>query len=458
LVAALLVVGAIAYLPALGGVFTFDDYHWILENPHLGDVTTYGWQRRPVTLLTFAANLFAHGPQPLGFHLVNIGLHLANAVLVFILVRHVLPARPGRQWAAAAGAALFLLHPAQTEAVTYVAGRATSLMTFWLLVAHLSALRIPNGRRWVALSMTAFALAVGAKEVALIYPVLLTAWYAVGGRPFGMSVRAALPHWIATLCLVVAMGLHTGYRSLAAEAIDGGRVAASPLARLENRLGLGFCFNYGAPRSDSCVATRLEGVSGLTRVLVFPWTTNLDHGRRAVRGVDVAIAAIAAGAIVAGLRSATVSTAVGSVWIVAALLPTGLLVVRSDPVADRLLYLPMVGIAIAASGAVLSAMGRVPPSSVAASGAVVLLALAALTSARNVQYRSEVAIWEDAVRKAPHNPRARVNLAYAYELRDDLDAAEREYKEASRLSPGLRWADAGLRAVRDRRVSLRRRH
>jgi hypothetical protein len=170
------------------------------------------------------------------------------------------------------------------------------------------------------------------------------------------------------------------------------------------------------------------------------------------------VAAIAAGAIAAGLRSATVSAAVGSVWIVAALLPTGLLVVRSDPVADRLLYLPMVGIALAASGAVLSAMGRVPRAVVAASGAIVLLALAALTSARNVQYRSEVAIWEDAVRKAPRNARARVNLAYAYELSDELDAAEREYKQASRLSPGLRWADAGLRAVRDRRVSLRRRH
>ena len=60
-------------------------------------------------------------------------------------------------------------------------------------------------------------------------------------------------------------------------------------------------------------------------------------------------------------------------------------------------------------------------------------------------------MWEDAVRKAPSNPRARVNLGYAYELAGDLDKAEQEYRSAQALSPGLRWAELGLLAIGTKR-------
>src|SRR5262245_25798937 len=74
-IVALLAVGLIVYLPALWGVFTFDDYPWILHNSRLEALDP--WQRRPVTLLTFAANLHVAGLDPVDFHLVNIALHLA---------------------------------------------------------------------------------------------------------------------------------------------------------------------------------------------------------------------------------------------------------------------------------------------------------------------------------------------------------------------------------------------
>ncbi|MEZ5331332.1 MAG: hypothetical protein R2991_04615 [Thermoanaerobaculia bacterium] len=71
------------------------------------------WQRRPVTLLTFAANLRLGGTQPVGFHAVNIALHLANTALVYLLIRRpgVEGRPPARPRTAAAGAAVFLLHP-----------------------------------------------------------------------------------------------------------------------------------------------------------------------------------------------------------------------------------------------------------------------------------------------------------------------------------------------------------
>ncbi len=456
----LVVAGLAAYLPALAGVFTFDDYPWILHNSHVGDLSSYGWQRRPITLLTFAANLALHGPNPVGFHVINIALHLANTVLVFLLLRKSVLRAAEHPWIAAIGAAVFLLHPAQTEAVTYISGRATSLMTFWLLVTHLAAIRSQEDthKGWTAISVGAVALAVASKEIAIAYPAIWIGWLVAGrGQSLRASARAALPHLVAAACLGLVMVTHPGYRQLLGEAVDTGRTARSPLARLENRLGLGFCFNYGLPRMESCLAARVEGLAGLVGVVVLPQQTSIDHGRRPFGPQDVLVVGILAAAAVRALRTAPSGLAAGTAWIVAALLPTHLLAVRSDPVADRLLYLPMVGIGLIASSGAATIRTRVARSPLVIVGSAVLLALAVLTLVRNTQYQSEVALWEDAVRKAPHNARARVNLGYAYELSGDLDKAEHEYRSALDLNPQMRWADEGLRAVRAKRNEVERR-
>jgi hypothetical protein len=84
---------------------------------------------RPLLKLSYAAN-WVLGPGPLGFHLFNLVCHAANALMVWLLLRRWLPAlAPRLEMSAAAAftaALLFALHPAQTEAVTYVAGRSTS--------------------------------------------------------------------------------------------------------------------------------------------------------------------------------------------------------------------------------------------------------------------------------------------------------------------------------------------
>ncbi len=207
---ALLVAGLVAYLPALWGVFVFDDYPWIVYNAGLDPSAFEFWQRRPVTLLTFAANLYVAGPNPAGFHVVNIALHLANGVLVYLLVGRMVPRAASVPAIAAVAAAIFLLHPAQTGAVSYVSGRATSLMTFWLLIAHLAAMRRLESpaRRWTVLSLGALVLAVGTKETALVYPALWIGWLVFGkGLAFGRSVRLAAPHLlVAAVLLAVERG------------------------------------------------------------------------------------------------------------------------------------------------------------------------------------------------------------------------------------------------------------
>lgn len=451
---AVLLSGLLVYLPALWGVFVFDDYPWILYNTRL-DVSTFDfWQRRPVTLLTFAANLYFAGPNPAAFHVVNIALHLTNGVLVYILVGRVVPRSMTTPAIAALGMAIFLLHPAQAGAVSYISGRGTSLMTMWLLISHLAAVRglEKPARCCSVISLVAFVLAVGSKETALVYPAMWIAWLVFGkGLPLFRSLRLAVPHVLVAALLLGSMVLHPGYRSLLAEAVAAGQLAITPAGQVEQRLGMGFCFNDGKPREDSCIARRVESVAGLTRFLFMPGTISIDPGRRAVGVADLFTVALVAVAAWTALSMRPGAVAAGVAWLITALLPTSILLVRSDPVADRLLYLPMAGIAliIAAVAGRVGKRAMTPAALVCIS--TVLLGLALLTLQRNVQYQSELALWQDAVTKNADNPRAHVNLAYAYEMRGEFDQATSEYHAALGLRPGLRWAEQGLLRVQLKR-------
>ena len=94
----------------------------------------FGWgilrlmQTRPLTYITFHWNYLASGAMPWGFHLVNLLLHAGNAVLVLLIGRRML--RESLAWLAAA---LFAIHPLQTQAVNYIFERATLLATMALV-------------------------------------------------------------------------------------------------------------------------------------------------------------------------------------------------------------------------------------------------------------------------------------------------------------------------------------
>jgi hypothetical protein len=145
------------------------------------------------------------------------------------------------------------------------------------------------------------------------------------------------------------------------------------------------------------------------------------------------------------------AVAAGTAWLIAALLPTSLLLVRSDPVTDRLLYLPMVGIALVVA-AVAGRLGRksISPAAKVCAG-LVLSGLALLTWERNVLFQSEMALWQDAVIKNSSNPRAHVNLGYTFEMNGEFERAGSEYRLALDLQPGLRWAEQGLWRVQLKR-------
>lgn len=204
----------------------WDDLDWISNNPRVHEFSVdnvKSWLTentlagiglksnyyRPFLFATFTANYVLHGDNPVGYHLVNNVLHAGNAVLVFLLLLVALKKR----WPAFLVALLFAVHPLQTEAVTYIAGRGDPLNVFWMLVSLLILRKIyerPEKKtRWYLLSGATLVLAILSRETAIIFPFLAMV-YAVAfletGR-FWQAIRGAFVKTIPHFLIVFVYGI-----------------------------------------------------------------------------------------------------------------------------------------------------------------------------------------------------------------------------------------------------------
>jgi len=190
----LVILAAVAVLPymnSLGNGFHWDDYHHVLENPAIRDPgsiprfftdpSTFsrdpGIQMyRPLLMVTYALNYAAGGDQGWGYHLVNIGLHLLVTLLLHRLLLMLLPCPVGRGPAFAA-AALFAVHPINSQAVNYVSSRSVLLAAALLLLGLVLSLagRSPGRRLLLLPAAVSFFLALLSKSTAIVATPLLRA-------------------------------------------------------------------------------------------------------------------------------------------------------------------------------------------------------------------------------------------------------------------------------------------
>ncbi len=189
LVAGLIVIGFFIYAFNLANPLFWDDDEWIKGNvfvhsfSYLKEIFTQNVEAgfglnsnyyRPMLLLSFAFNYVIHGIAPFGYHLVSNGFHIANGVLIFLLLAGFLSPR-----ASFIAALLFLIHPAQTEAVTYISGRGDPLSVFFMLLGLWAFTKYYySKKRLFAISFLLFAiLAILSRETAILFPLLLMIFY-----------------------------------------------------------------------------------------------------------------------------------------------------------------------------------------------------------------------------------------------------------------------------------------
>ncbi len=432
----LAIVAFIAYLPSFAGVFQFDDYNVIVNYP-----TVHSWQAlldragggvRPLLKASYALN-WTLGPGEFGFHLFNIAAHALNAVLLYAIGSRLCARWFGEgesdraRGVALIAALLFALHPAQTEAVTYISGRSSSLMASFYLGALLVYLR---GGHW-AVSTLLFVLALATRETAATLPAALLLCELCGRDRRGRKafwkdvLRRQSAHWAVLVAGTVVVLLHPRYFEL---------------------------LSYGFTQRDvgGNLLTQVGGISYLISRLVGLRGYNIDPALLPLAGWNVELgvqAALLAALLALGVASVRSRPwiAFGILWFFLQLAPTNSIVPRLDVANDRQLYLAGWGLFLGLSAQVSSSRPRAAPARAVLG---VLLALCALSCvARQLDYASEIALWESSVREAPWNARAHNNLGYAYYLAGRIDDAEREYRSALILRPGYGKARFNLKAL-----------
>ena len=426
-----------AYASSFAGGFQFDDFNVIVREA--GAQSPAAWWAsqpgiRPLLKLSYALNRAS--PFGLaGFHAVNLLIHLGNTWLVAALLQRLVPAARDHAGDAAApallGALVFALHPVQTEAVTYLSGRSTSLAAFFALASIVLWLQGQDEpeRRWLRLaSLLSFVAALACKEYVAVVPLALLLCAATrapaGAAWLGAALRGSASHWAVVLAGLFGAAMLPRYRMLLETSLATRDLVAN-------------------------LATQAQGVTYLAGQLVRPDRLNADPALPAAAGIDAAVlvhglalVALIVTGVWAMRRQRTLGFAL--LWFFLWLAPTNSLLPRLDVVNDRQLYVALVGPAF--GFARLVAQCR-PPAWRAALVAALALGLGAATFARNRVYADELVFWADVARKSPHNARAFANLGHALALVCRTADARQALTVALQLDPGADRAAVNLQLL-----------
>jgi protein O-mannosyl-transferase len=442
----LMVVGvAIAvFAPALGHDWVGDDTGIIVANSNMGDLSRFGqlltqnyWGEftasgslwRPVTLASFGLDAWWFGRNPFFFHLVNVLLHATASLLCYAVARRAL-----RTTGALVAALVFAVHPVHVEAVSGVVGRAEVLAGLFGLAAiwvHLR--RPPRVRAVVAVGML-YLLAMGAKESAILLPMVLMAADVVRSRRGGGRIRL----WPFAVYATVAAG-YLGLR----HAVLGPHVFGQPLPPYTAENPLWWV------SGDVRVLTAISLLGRYFWLLVCPVFLSIDYSFNAIAAATgmwtfgvlasaCLFAAWSAGAVLALRRGSGVALLALALFLAPLLVVCNLFFPIGTIFAERFLYLPAAAVALLlGTGFDRVAVGIRPGASpgrrgrrgwwwVAAAGLVVL---SGRTLLRERDWKNDETLYRAAVATCPESAKAHYDhgnaLARVGKIREAIQAYRR---------------------------------
>ena len=452
LIPLLLIVAAIAaYHNSFGGAFVFDDFRQIVNNEAVHHLS---WEAlaetdRPVSRLTIAVNYAAGGLDTRGYHAFNLLIHIVAGLLLFAVVRRLLesvklasPYAGASHWLAGAIAVVWLVHPLQTESVTYVIQRDEALMGMFFLLTLYCGIRACTSRHprgWSVAAVLACGFGMASKQVMVAAPIVVLLCDRVF---FSASLRDALrERW----------GLYAG---LASTWI----VLALLLAGLSQQQFAGIVDEKESMTAWEYARTQPGVIVHYLRLVVWPEPLVFDY-KWPVANAPASVAPYAA------ILLALLGTTIWALWRIPwlgflgacfflVLAPTSSIMPITDAAFEHRMYLPLAAVvALLVIGAhyllrllarrIGMREGALTKLECALLG-IFVLALGVATVRRNDDYRSAIAMWGDTVAKRPGNPRAHNNLGAALSTQGRDDEAVAHYLEAVRLKPDYAEAHTDL--------------
>lgn len=498
-IAIFILLGVLIYANTIESPFYFDDEPNIIKNRHirltkltLENLVNAGFKspcaRRPVVNISFALNYYVHQYDVKGYHIVNLFIHILNATLLYLLFLKTLSSfsRKGCcstynnctieeiRILAFFATLLWMVHPVQTQSVTYIVQRMNSMAALFYLLSLLlyyhgrsSMMRYrthPTSKakqtRFSPMVIVSFIgaffsgmLAIGSKEIAATLPVFigLFEWYffsATGKWHFKRKAFIGIFIFVAMVMVIFIylgktpwQGILAGYNqrdfSLGQRLLTQSRVIVFYITLLTfpypSRLNL----THDFPLSDSLIAplTTLPSILAIVGLIAIG-----VYGRR---------------------KSMLISFAV--FWFL------GHLVIESsfiplEIIFEHRLYLPsmLFGLII-----VLYVRRMIPSVRIRYTCLTIMVSVLALwTYQRNAVWQDDIHLWQDCVKKAPRTPRGYTNLGNAYLNHKHFNKAIAAYEKALEIDPqdsmthsnlGNAWLTGGdvRKAIRHYRAALK---
>ncbi len=409
----------------------------LFRRPMVRDVPPQRSAYRPLTTASYALDWTLSRGRPAFFHKVNIALHALASLLVWGLMLRL----GASTLAAGAGGLIFAVHPVHVEAVANIAGRSELLASVWVLIAALVYLSRAAHRVRVPLLTACYALALLSKEHAVVLPALLVAletlratpapsdWRRSGIRRIARALAAQWPVWVGLVAVTVAY--------FAVRLAVLGTLTTADVAP----------FIGGLP-PPARVSTAIANWTIVARLFLLPLDLVVDYGPAVVMpagpsslrfwaGLGVGGAALSLA--VWGWRASLPLIPSGIVWIAIALFPTSnLLVPIAQWLAERFLYLPSVGFAMAAGVGIVhvtTGLGRRECRMAVAGVALWMLFLAQRTWDRNRTWADSESVIATLITEHPESFRAQWYLGRLRFQQGRLEEAFAALDSASTLQP-----------------------
>jgi len=421
---ALLLFAAIAtYFNALNVPFVWDDDTAIVTNQSirgsLADAMVPPLETpvagRPAVNVSLAINYGIGILEPFGYHLVNLAVLFASALLLFAIVSRTLARRKvfrASVWSdsvALVGALVWTVHPLLSETVDYVTQRSESMMGFFFLLTLYAAIRAREPRhafRWDVVSIASCAAGMATKESMVVAPIAVVLYdlvFEFDSAPEAWKSRAFLYAGLAMTWLELGVLIWRWPRSTVGGAVIGPWTYLLNQAQMIVRyLGLVFwpqalVVDYGLPRALALRDVIVEG----TVVVMLLGATALAFVRWPAAG------------FLGGMFFLTLA-------------PTSSIVpITTEVGAERRMYLPLAALVVlmvTLAGLLVEQLrGRAPARSrfvagaAVALGAAVVAALGIRTTYRNREYQSPLSLWESVIER---RPQGRARFALANQLMD----------------------------------------
>lgn len=418
------------YEPALHAPFYLDDHNAIIDHYLLRDLSAslgHIISPRGISTLSFAINYRLSGFSLPPLHLTNIAIHAGSGCLVFLLLRHWFAQR----WIPLLGALLFIAHPLQTQAVTYLVQRAASLATCFFLLAVLLHLRARNalaaghGRRsrsflfpHIAAAIV-FFLALLSKQNTVTLPLLLIVHDRLFPQNIVRSRREAVCDYLLYAIVLILFGIMELF------AVQRVEVLHAPLASLHGNDPLHY------------LVTQFSVIWVYLRLLLFPYGQALEHNYPIVTRLLAVqnLLALTGLLVVAGLawrlRCRRPLFSFGVAWFFLGLAVESS-IIPLDPLFEHRLYLPMFGFLLV----VLDLLTiRLAPryGQPLLIGAIVVCAV--LTWQRNQLWNDPIAFYEENQKRAPDSERVCLILANLYKEAGRSADARRQFERLRRIVP-----------------------